>query len=226
MADPAYNVVVRTGVDFPPVGGNVTLYSRPSPLAAATFAVITLFSSVAPTTVVLNGSSDLHVGQAVATLDQLTLAGSGTVSGGGGSVSGTLSQTLGALTESGTGTVLVSGSSGPTLANVSLGGTAGVTASGTLSSTLGAATLSSSAGVLDNGALSSTLGTLALSATGTTANDATGLNVIYRLNFLNRKASVPFAVRTVKAQPRMTVKIPVVYGRKVLISPVTRRLTV
>lgn len=234
MSDPAYNVTLQYILDVPP-HGNVELYSRPSPLAAITFAVITLFTSIAPTTVVLNGASDLHVGQSNVALEALSVAGTGTVTGGGGgTVTGTLSQTLANATLAGTGTVLVSGTASPTLGTLTLAGTGGVLVQGTLAQTLGALTVAGTAthpvlgtlastlgdvslagtgGVLDTGSLSSTLGAVTLAATGTVKSDATGLNVIFK---------VPGVIRTIPAGQVNRSAIVASRFTPVLSGPITR----
>jgi hypothetical protein len=108
---------------------------------------------------------------------------------GGGGVSGTLSQTLGALIAAGTAGVAVSGSAGLTLGALTLTATATVAVSGTgaatlgvltevgtgavavggsLARTLGTLTALGSGGISVSGSLAQTLGALSLSASGTT----------------------------------------------------------
>ena len=84
-----------------------------------------------------------------------------------GGLTGTLSQTLGALTISAAGTVETHGTASPTLGALTAAATGTVSVSGSLSSTLGAATLAGTATVEIAGSLSATLGALTLSATGT-----------------------------------------------------------
>lgn len=97
------------------------------------------------------------------TLGALTLSSAGSVI-----VGGALSQTLGALTGSAAGTVLVQGALSQTLGALTLSASGGAPAiTGDLSATLGAVTLSGAGGVLIQGALSQTLGSISLSGAGT-----------------------------------------------------------
>lgn len=96
----------------------------------------------------------------------LLFAGAGTVLPGN---NGSLNQTLGALTLSAAGQVIVSGSLSQTLGALTLSGQGDVgnTIHGTLDATLGALTLSGAGTVIVSGALAKTLGALTLSAQGT-----------------------------------------------------------
>lgn len=101
------------------------------------------------------------------TLGALTSTGTGTVA-----IVGTLSTTLGALTSSAAGTVAIVGTLTKTLDALTLSaagtvGTPGIT--GTLSQTLGTLTSTSTGTVAVAGALTQTLGTLTGSVTGTVA---------------------------------------------------------
>ena len=95
----------------------------------------------------------------------------GPASVGASGRTGSLSATLGALTSSATGTVLISGTASKTLGTLTSSATGTVALNGTLSKTLGALTLASegSAPGAITGELTKTLGALTSSATGTVA---------------------------------------------------------
>lgn len=207
---------------------------------------VLLKPSVALSNVVLR-QEPVRIAQVATTLADLTVAGTGTVTGGGGSVNGTLSATLGDVTLSGTATNLVTGTLAQTLADLTLSGTGTNLVSGTLARTLADLTLAGTgtnlvSGVttqtlealalsatgtnLVTGSLSTTLGTLVLSATGTVASDATGLNVIFTLPGIIR--SVPFGQmnRAMVAASRMTPVIAPPITRSIDTKPIYRRQAV
>lgn len=97
-----------------------------------------------------------------ATLGPLTSSATGTVL-----ITGTASNTLGALTLSGTGAVAIVGTADNTLGALTLSATGGAFVTGSADITLGDATLSGTGTVLVTGSLSSTLGELSASSTGT-----------------------------------------------------------
>ena len=97
MANPT-NVVLQSGEATP---ANVVLRSRPGPLATAALVIVTLFAGEAtPSNVVLR-QTPVRIAQTATTLGDLTVAGTGTVTGGGGGVNGTLNATLADMTFAG-----------------------------------------------------------------------------------------------------------------------------
>lgn len=84
----------------------------------------------------------------------------------GGTITGTLSKTLGAMTASAAGTVRVSGSATRTMAAATLTAAGTVRVTGQASRTLSAMTLAAAGAVRASGALTATMGAATLSASG------------------------------------------------------------
>lgn len=107
-------------------------------------------------------------GSLAQTLGALTLA-----SAGSAPAAGTLAQTLGALTLSSSGSAPASGTLAQTLGALALASTGSAPASGALTQTLGALSLASVGSAPASGALAVSLGALALASTGVAASGGT-----------------------------------------------------
>ena len=217
LAPPVISPVLFAGDASPS-----TVILRPLVIAARTLGPVNVILRVAGAAV---GPAIIHA-TLVSTLADATLAGTGTVSGAGGTITGTLSQLLADATLSSTGTVLISGALARTLADATLSSTGTVRISGTLAQTLADATLSAFGTNLVTGTLSRTLADATLAGLGTVASDATGFDVFHMINPIYRIVPTYGISRSIKVGANMTVKIPVVFGRKVVIAPANRRLIV
>lgn len=191
----------------PPVISPVLFAGDASPSTVILRPLVIADRTLGPVNVILRvagaASPSLVRGSLNATLDALTLVATGTVTGSGVGVTGTLSQTLADAILSGTATVLVSGVLTQTLADAALSGTGTVLISGTLAQTLADTTLVSTGGVLVSATLASTLADLALSATGTVAASATGNHVRVYMARLNRGIMQPSIGRLIKQDRRV-----------------------
>jgi hypothetical protein len=105
--------------------------------------------------------------------------------GGGGTVTGTASITLGAATVSSAGSIAAVGTASITLGALTGASAGTVAASGTASITLGSLSLSSVGYVVNSGAASITLGTLTSSATGLVVVSGFAANTLAGLGILS-----------------------------------------
>lgn len=87
--------------------------------------------------------------------------------GAGSDINGSLSQTIGAVTLSSTGTLAIQGSLSATIAPITLSSTASVAITGSETTTLGPVTLSATGSLAIQGSLAATLDAITLSASGT-----------------------------------------------------------
>lgn len=140
--------------------GNIPLVTWTAAVSEVWSACGAMFMPTSSPTVGIEGRLD------GGTLAALTLAGTGTVTTGGG-VNGTLSQTLAALTASSAGNVLVSGSLSQTLSALTVGSNGTVLVSGQLAQTLAALTAAGTGGVKISGTLARTLADVTVSSNGT-----------------------------------------------------------